>query len=103
MRRLSDTVGGVKLFIVGQLETDSSKGTILCRVWDCLQLRAVKTPNTFLRAWPDRVFFYFLGGENGVIFSTKKSKIGGATTTPLLSAECQIKKKSALNLRATRV
>ena len=58
MRRLSDTVGGVKLFIVGQLETDSSKGTILCRVWDCLQLRAVKTPNTFLRAWPDRVFFF---------------------------------------------
>ena len=60
MRRLSDTVGGVKLFIVGQLETDSSKGTILCRVWDCLQLRAVKTPNTFLRAWPDRVFFLIL-------------------------------------------
>lgn len=59
VRRLSDTVGGVKLFIVGQLETDSSKGTILCRVWDCLQLRAVKTPNTFLRAWPDRVFFFF--------------------------------------------
>lgn len=58
VRRLSDTVGGVKLFIVGQLETDSSKGTILCRVWDCLQLRAVKTPNTFLRAWPDRVFFF---------------------------------------------
>ena len=58
MRRLSDTVGGVKLFIVGQLETDSSKVTILCRVWDCLQLRAVKTPNTFLRAWPDRVFFF---------------------------------------------
>ena len=26
MRRLSDTVGGVKLFIVRQLETDSSKG-----------------------------------------------------------------------------
>lgn len=60
MRRLSDTVGGVKLFIVGQLETDSSKGTILCRVWDCLQLRAVKTPNTFLRAWPDRVFFFLI-------------------------------------------
>ena len=58
VRRLSDTVGGVKLFIVGQLETDSSKGTILCRVWDCLQLRAVKTPDTFLRAWPDRVFFF---------------------------------------------
>ena len=58
VRRLSDTVGGVKLFIVGQLETDISKGTILCRVWDCLQLRAVKTPNTFLRAWPDRVFFF---------------------------------------------
>lgn len=60
LRRLSDTVGGVKLFIVGQLETDSSKGTILCRVWDCLQLRAVKTPNTFLRAWPDRVFFFLI-------------------------------------------
>ena len=60
MRRLSDTVGGVKLFIVGQLETDSSKGTILCRVWDCLQLRAVKTPDAFLRDWPDRVFFLFL-------------------------------------------
>ena len=36
-------------------------------------------------------------------FSVEKSKIWGATTTPLLSAECQIKKKSALNLRATRV
>ena len=76
MRRLSDTVGGVKLFIVGQLETDSSKGTILCRVWDCLQLRAVKTPNTFLRAWPDRVFFYFLGEKWGDFF-VEKSKIGG--------------------------
>lgn len=49
VRRLSDTVGGVYLFIVGQLETDSSKGTVLCRVWDCLQLRAVKTPDTLLR------------------------------------------------------
>ena len=68
MRRLSDTVGGVKLFIVGQLETDSSKGTILCRVWDCLQLRAVKTPNTFLRAWPDRVFFFDLK-KNKAFFS----------------------------------
>lgn len=48
-RRLSDTVGGVNLFFVGQLETDSSKDTVLCRVWDCLQLRAVKTPDTFLR------------------------------------------------------
>lgn len=69
MRRLSDTVGGVKLFIVGQLETDSSKGTILCRVWDCLQLRAVKTPNTFLRAWPDRVFFFFEKLKNEGFFS----------------------------------
>ena len=69
MRRLSDTVGGVKLFIVGQLETDSSKGTILCRVWDCLQLRAVKTPNTFLRAWPDRVFFFFDFKKNEGFFS----------------------------------
>lgn len=60
LRRLSDTVGGVKLFIVGQLETGSSKGTILCRVWDCLQLRAVKTPNTFLRARPKRVFFFLI-------------------------------------------
>lgn len=93
VRRLSDTVGGVKLLIVGQLETDSSKGTILCRVWDCLQLRAVKTPNTFLRAWPDRVFFYFLGGENGVIFSTKKSKIGGATTTPHIVPSAKLRKK----------
>ena len=59
VRRLSDTVGGVYLFIVGQLETDSSKGTISCRVWDCLQLLAVKTPDTFLRDWPDRVFFFF--------------------------------------------
>lgn len=65
VRRLSDTVGGVKLFIVGQLETDSSKGTILCRVWDCLQLRAVKTPNTFLRAWPDRVFFFDFKKKEG--------------------------------------
>jgi hypothetical protein len=46
MRHLSDTVGGVNLFIVGRLETDSSKGTVMCRVWDCLQLRAVKTPDT---------------------------------------------------------
>lgn len=67
VRRLSDTVGGVKLFIVGQLETDSSKGTILCRVWDCLQLRAVKTPNTFLRAWPDRVFFFILKKGGGKV------------------------------------
>ncbi|WP_224785208.1 hypothetical protein, partial [Streptococcus anginosus] len=29
--------------------------------------------------------------------------IGGGYYDPLLSAECQIKKKSALNLRATRV
>jgi len=69
MRRLSDTVGGVKLFIVGQLETDSSKGTILCRVWDCLQLRAVKTPDTFLRAWPDRVFFFLIFKKNKAFFS----------------------------------
>lgn len=68
VRRLSDTVGGVKLFIVGQLETDSSKGTILCRVWDCLQLRAVKTPNTFLRAWPDRVSFFFDFKKNKAFF-----------------------------------
>lgn len=68
VRRLSDTVGGVKLFIVGQLETDSSKGTILCRVWDCLQLRAVKTPNTFLRAWPDRVFFFLILKKNKAFF-----------------------------------
>lgn len=46
MRHLSDTVGGVNLFIVGRLETDSSKGIVMCRVWDCLQLRAVKTPDT---------------------------------------------------------
>lgn len=69
VRRLSDTVGGVKLFIVGQLETDSSKGTILCRVWDCLQLRAVKTPNTFLRARPKRVFFFFDFKKNKAFFS----------------------------------
>ena len=30
----------------------------MCRVWDCLQLRAVKTPDAFLRDWPDRVFFF---------------------------------------------
>lgn len=59
VRRLSDTVGGVYLFIVGQLETDSSKGTISCRVWDCLQLWAVKTPDTFLRDWPDRASLFF--------------------------------------------
>ena len=77
VRRLSNTVGGVKLFIVGQLETDSSKGTILCRVWDCLQLRAVKTPNTFLRAWPDRVFFLILK-KNKAFFSK------GVTLLPTL-------------------
>jgi hypothetical protein len=52
---------------------------------------------------PFRGLFYFLGGENGVIFSKKKSKIWGATTTPLLSAECQIEKKSDLTPTATRV
>ena len=36
-------------------------------------------------------------------FSAEKSKIWGATTTPFLSAECQIEKKSTLNLRVTRV
>lgn len=36
-------------------------------------------------------------------FSEKNSNIGGATTTPLLSAECQIEKKSALKLTAPRV
>ena len=40
-------VGGVNLIYVGRLETDSSKGTFACRVWDCLQLWAVKTPDTF--------------------------------------------------------
>ena len=47
MRHLSDMVGGVNLIYVGRLETDSSKGTFACRVWDCLQLWAVKTPDTF--------------------------------------------------------
>lgn len=47
LRHLSDTVGGVNLIYVGRLETDSSKGAFECRVWDCLQLRAVKTPDTF--------------------------------------------------------
>lgn len=37
-------VGGVDLICVGRLETDSSKGAVMCRVWDCLQLWAVKTP-----------------------------------------------------------
>ena len=57
MRHLSDTVGGVNLFIVGRLETDSSKGTFMCRVWDCLQLRAVKTPDTFEEIDPKGSFF----------------------------------------------
>ena len=38
-----------------------------------------------------------------VILSKIISQKKGGTTTPLLSAECQIKKKSALSLRATRV
>lgn len=45
-RRLSDMVGGVDLICVGRLETDSSKDISLCRVWDCLQLWAVKTPDS---------------------------------------------------------
>ena len=97
MRRLSDTVGGVKLFIVGQLETDSSKGTILCRVWDCLQLRAVKTPDAFLRDWPDRVFFFDFK-KNKAFFSKGVTFIltlyilyiyfGGAKK-PVLSRVCE--------------
>lgn len=88
MRRLSDTVGGVKLFIVGQLETDSSKGTILCRVWDCLQLRAVKTPNTFLRAWPDRVFFFDFK-KNKAFFSKGVTLLLTLLLTLYILWECQ--------------
>ena len=47
--------------------------------------------------------FLLVGEEVWGIFSEKKSKSRGGTTTPLLSAECQIEKKSALSLRATRV
>lgn len=36
-------------------------------------------------------------------FSEKNLKERGATTTPLLSAECQIEKKSALKLDVARV
>ena len=36
------------------------------------------------------------------IFRQKNLKSGGATTTPLLSAECQTKKKSALKLDISR-
>ena len=36
-------------------------------------------------------------------FFGEKIKIWGATTTPLLSAECQIAKKSAVKLDTSRV
>lgn len=70
-------------FIVGQLETDSSKGAIMCRVWDCLQLRAVKTPDTSIKKdLLQEVFFYWLGKKFGGFFRRKNQNLGGGTTTP---------------------
>ena len=71
MRRLSDTVGGVKLFIVGQLETDSSKGTIFVSGVGLPSTSSCKDPEYVLRAWPDRVFFLILKNKafsKGVTF-----------------------------------
>ena len=90
-------------FIVGQLETDSSKGAIMCRVWDCLQLRAVKTPDTSIKKdLLQEVFFYWLGKKFGGFFRRKNQNLGGYYDPPY-SAECQIKKKSALKPCAPRV
>lgn len=45
-------------------------------------------------------FFLTRGGEN---FGKNFRFLGGGTTTPLLSAECQIAKKSAVKLDTSRV
>ena len=89
-------------FIVGQLETDSSKGAIMCRVWDCLQLRAVKTPDTSIKKdLLQEVFFYWLGKKFGGFFRRKNQNLGGVLRPPL-GAECQIGVKIDLFLTLPR-
>lgn len=81
-------------FIVGQLETDSSKGAIMCRVWDCLQLRAVKTPDTSIKKdLLQEVFFYWLGKKFGGFFRRKNQNLGGVLRPPIKCRVPNFKKK----------